>query len=277
MVKVDGVHYHYGSNTVFKDLHMQASRGCIYGLLGKNGTGKSTFLYNLAGLLSPSKGRITVNGFTPAERKPGFLREVFVVPEEFSLPDSSIKSYLKYTAPFYPFFLTEKFLEYLGEFGISPESHLQHLSYGQKKKVLISFALATNTSLLLMDEPTNGLDITGKSQFRKIIAGAFDEQKCIFISTHQVKDLENLVDHVVIMEDGEIILNESMSTISEKLQFKVSFDASEAAWAIYSEPFLRGHAVVAVNLDGQESKIDLELLYKATTANPKLIHSIFNS
>jgi len=277
MVTVSNLHYNYGRKTVFKDLNLNASQGCIYGLLGKNGTGKSTFLYNLAGLLYPSKGSITVGGFKPAERRPGFLREVFVVPEEFSLPDATINNYLKYNAPFYPFFLKEKFEEYLREFDIPPGSHLQQLSYGQKKKVLISFALAANTALLLMDEPTNGLDITGKSQFKKIIASAIDERKCIFISTHQVKDLESLVDHVVIMEEGEIVLSESMATIGEKLQFKISFDAGEAAWAIYSEPFLRGHAVVTVNLDGEESKIDLELLYKATTANPKLIQSIFNS
>lgn len=277
MISVNNLHYYYGKKAVFKNLSLNALQGRIYGLLGKNGTGKTTFLYNLAGLLYPSKGSITVGGFTPAERQPAFLRDVFVVPEEFNLPDASIKSYLKYNAPFYPFFLQDKFHEYLGEFDIPANSHLQHLSYGQKKKVLISFALAANTALLLMDEPTNGLDITSKSQFRKIIASAFDERKCIFISTHQVKDLESLVDHVIIMEEGEIILNESMATISEKLQFKISFDAGEAAWAVYSEAFLRGHAVVVMNLDGEESKIDLELLYKATTANPKLVSSIFNS
>lgn len=277
MVSVNSLHYNYGKKKVFDELSMQAQAGCIYGLLGKNGTGKSTFLYNLAGLLFPSKGSIEINGYTPAKRQPGFLREVFIVPEEFYLPDISIKNFIKYNAPFYPFFLEGRFETYLQEFGIPSESKLQNLSFGQKKKVLISFALAANTALLLMDEPTNGLDIVGKSQLRKIIAGAFDDKKCIIISSHQVQDLENLIDRVVIMDEGEIVLNESIAAISEKLQFKISYDASEAAWAIYSEPFLRGHTVVTVNLDGMESKIDLELLYKATMANPKLIQSIFNS
>lgn len=277
MVSVNSLHYNYGKKKVFDGLNMQARAGCIYGLLGKNGTGKSTFLYNLAGLLFPSKGSIEINGYTPAKRQPGFLREVFIVPEEFYLPDISIKNFIKYNAPFYPFFLEDRFETYLQEFGIPSESKLQNLSFGQKKKVLISFALAANTALLLMDEPTNGLDIVGKSQLRKIIAGAFDDKKCIIISSHQVQDLENLIDRVVIMDEGEIVLNETITAISEKLQFKISYDASEAAWAIYSEPFLRGHTVVTVNLDGMESKIDLELLYKATMANPKLIQSIFNS
>jgi len=277
MVTVNDLHYSYGKKAVFTGLSMQALPGTIYGLLGKNGSGKSTFLYNLAGLLFPEKGTITVNGHVPARRQPGFLREVFIVPEEFYLPDTSIKSFVQYNTPFYPFFLKDKFEEYLEEFGVPADSHLQGLSYGQKKKVLISFALAANTSLLLMDEPTNGLDIPGKSQFKKIIAGAFDEKKCIMISTHQVKDLESLVDRVVIMDEGEIVLNESVGSISEKLQFKISYDAKEASWAIYSEPFLRGHTVVSVNLDGIESRIDLDLLYKATIANPKLMQSIFNS
>ncbi|HWB28305.1 MAG TPA: ABC transporter ATP-binding protein [Chitinophagaceae bacterium] len=277
MISVKDLHYSYGNKKVFSGLNLQASKGCIYGLLGKNGTGKTTFLYNLAGLLFPASGSIDVGGFTPSKRQPGFLQETFIVPEEFHLPDISIKNFIKYTSPFYPWFIEERFIEYLNEFGIPGNVNLQSLSFGQKKKVLISFAIAANTSLLLMDEPTNGLDIAGKSQFKKIIAGSFDEKKCIIISSHQVKDLESLIDRVVIMDEGRIILNESISRIGEKLCFKISFDANEVAWSIYNEPLLRGHAVVAVNVDDDESKIDLEMLYKATMANPNLIQSIFNS
>ena len=277
MVSVKGLHFSYPKKTVFKGLDLEIKPGYIYGLLGKNGTGKTTLLYNLAGLLFPVKGSVKVGGFIPGERKPAFLQDIFMVPEEFSLPDISIKQYVKYTSPFYPWFLENKFTEYLAEFGVPFNSNLQHLSYGQKKKVLISFGLAANTSLLLMDEPTNGLDIAGKSQLRKIIAGAFDEKKCIIISSHQVKDLENLVDRVTIIDEGDILLDESIQRIGEKLSFKILYDAGETSWAIYSEPLLCGHAVVVVNLDEDESKIDLELLYKAAMANPKLIHSIFNN
>jgi ABC-2 type transport system ATP-binding protein len=277
MISVKGLHFNYPKKAVFKGLTLNIKPGYIYGLLGKNGTGKTTLLYSLAGLLFPEKGSVEVLGFVPAERKPTFLKDIFMVPEEFHLPEVSIQKFVKYTAPFYPWFLEDKFLEYLNEFGVPFNSNLQQLSYGQKKKVLISFGLAANTSLLLMDEPTNGLDIAGKSQLRKIIAGAFDEKKCIIISSHQVKDLENLVDRVTIIDEGDILLDESIQRIAEKLTFKISFDASETSWAIYSEPMLRGTAVVVVNLDEEESKIDLELLYKAAMANPKLIHSIFNN
>ncbi len=277
MISVKDLHFSYSQKTVFNGLNLQLTPGYIYGLLGKNGTGKTTLLYNLAGLLFPAKGSVTVSGFIPGERKPAFLQDIFMVPEEFHLPDVSIKQYIKYTAPFYPWFSNERFAEYLNEFGVPYNCNLSSLSYGQKKKVLISFGIAANTSLLLMDEPTNGLDIAGKSQLRKIIAGAFDDKKCIVISSHQVKDLENLVDRVTVIDNGDILLDESIQKISEKLSFKISYDASEISWSIYSEPLLRGSAVVVVNLDGEESKIDLELLYKASMANPKLIHSIFNN
>jgi len=277
MVTVKNLHYSYAKNKVFNGLSLQANPGCIYGLLGKNGTGKTTLLHNLAGLLFPARGTINVAGFVPGKRQPGFLQEMFMVPEEFYLPDITIKNFVKYTSPFYKWFLEDKFLEYLDVFGIPYSSNMQSLSYGQKKKVLISFAIAANTAVLIMDEPTNGLDITGKSQLRKIIASSFDEKKCIIISSHQVKDLENLIDRVIIMDEGAILLNESISRIGQKLTFKISFNADEIGWSIYNEPLLRGHAIVAVNIDDNESKIDLELLYKAAMANPKLIQSIFNS
>lgn len=277
MISVQNLYYAYGRKEVFNNITLQADTGCIYGLLGKNGTGKTTFLHNLAGLLFPSKGSINIACYSPKDRLPSFLKQIFMVPEEFYLPDMPVKSFAKHTGRFYPLFAQDHFVTCLDEFGISQNANLQNLSFGQKKKVLISFALATNTRLLLMDEPTNGLDIIGKSQLRKIIASSFDDNKCIIISSHQVKDLENLVDRVIIIDEGRIILNESLSRISEKLSFKISFDSAEIGWAIYNERLLRGHAVVSINIDDFESKIDLELLYKATMANPKLIQSIFNS
>src|SRR3546814_5317983 len=137
------------------------------------------------------------------------------------------------------------------------------MSYGQKKKVLISFALACNTPLLLMDGPTNGLDITGKKQCRKLIAGAATDERCIRISTHQVKDLDSLIDHVLILEEGRMLLHESAGSISRSLQFKLSFDAEEIATALYREDSIRGSAIVTAQPDGQEGPFDLALLYNA--------------
>jgi ABC-2 type transport system ATP-binding protein len=277
MISIENLHFSYPKKEIFGGLNLHIKQGYIYGLLGKNGTGKSTLLSNIAGLLFPGGGKIKVLDYNPTDRRPAFLQEIFMIPEEFYLPDISIPKFVKFTAPFYRRFNEELFNGYLKEFDIPYRSHLQSLSYGQKKKVLISFGLALNTSLLLMDEPTNGLDIEGKSQFRKIIAGAFDEKKSIIISSHQVKDLENLIDRVIILDSGEIVLNESLQRIASKLLFKITFDPSEIAWAFYSEPLLSGSAVVVSNIGGEESKIDLELLYKATLANSQLIQSIFKT
>lgn len=277
MISIENLHFSYPKNEIFRGLNLEIKQGYIYGLLGKNGTGKSTLLSNIAGLLFPKAGSIKVLNYKPGDRRPAFLQDIFLIPEEFYLPDISIPKFAKFTAPFYKWFSEELFDNYLKEFDIPYESNLQSLSYGQKKKVLISFGLAANTSLLLMDEPTNGLDIEGKSQLRKIIAGAFDEKKCIIISSHQVKDLENLIDRVIILDEREIVLNESIQRIASKLLFKITFESLETTLAIYSEPMLRGNAVIVSNSGEEESKIDLELLYKATLSNSKLIQSIFKA
>ena len=163
MVSIKNLHFSYPGKEIFTGLNLQIKQGYIYGLLGKNGTGKSTLLANMAGLLFPKAGSITVLGYTPGKRHPAFLQDMFLIPEEFHLPDISIPKFVKYTGPFYRWFNEEVFSDYLKEFDIPYTSNLQNLSYGQKKKVLISFGLAANTSLLLMDEPTNGLDIAGNN------------------------------------------------------------------------------------------------------------------
>src|SRR5436190_7079706 len=235
MIDIQNLHFAYRKKPVFSGLSLQLQPGHIYGLLGKNGTGKSTLLRNIAGLLFPDKGKIEVLGFVPGQRKPSFLQEVFMVPEEFHLPDVPLQHLVKHHAPFYPKFNKGQFEQYISEFEIPSDSTLQNMSYGQKKKVLISFGLASNASMLLMDEPTNGLDIMSKSQFRKVMAGALNETKCIVISTHQVKDLENLIDRITIIDHGKILFDQTVDAISRRLSFRISFDSEEVKQALYSE------------------------------------------
>lgn len=277
MVSIHDLHFSYRKKKVFTGLSLELRPGYIYGLLGKNGTGKSTLLRGIAGLLFPDKGKIDVAGHTPAKRQPAFLHDVFMVPEEFYLPDVPLDYLLKHQARFYPAFSRNQFDTYIKEFDIPVDNTLQKMSYGQKKKVLISFGLAANTSLLLLDEPTNGLDIMSKSQFRKVMAGALDEKKCIIISTHQVKDLENLIDRVTIIDDGTILFDQAIERIAAKLSFKISNDADEIKTSLYNESSLKGSAIVARNVDGDESKIDLELLYKAIILNRQGVQSAFNA
>ncbi|THU40897.1 ABC transporter ATP-binding protein [Niastella caeni] len=277
MIQIQNLHFGYRKKKIFTGLSLKLEAGHIYGLLGKNGTGKSTLLKNMAGLLFPKEGNVSVLGFNPAKRQPAFLQDIFMVPEEFYLPDVPIEQLVKHTAPFYPKFNDDQFNRFITEFDIPRSNTLQKMSYGQKKKVLISFGLACNTSVLLMDEPTNGLDIMSKSQFRKVIAGCLDENKCIVISTHQVKDLESLIDRVTIIDEGRILFDQTVDDITRKLSFHISFDNDEIKQALFREPSLRGSAVITRNTLGDESKLDLELLYKAIVLNGNAIKSVFNA
>lgn len=276
MIQITNLHFAYKKKPVFNGLDLTFQSGYIYGLLGKNGTGKSTLLRNICGFLFPDKGTIDVLGFVPGKRKPDFLKELFIIPEEFDLPDVSIQKFVRCNAPFYPHYNAQQFETYLKEFDIPSENTIQQMSYGQKKKLLISFALACNTSLLLMDEPTNGLDIMSKSQFRKVLAGAIHENKCIIISTHQVKDLEALIDFITIIDEGKILFNHSINTILDQLTFKLSFDETDFEKALYAESSLTGHAVILPNEENESGKIDLELLYKAVITNGPELNKPFN-
>jgi ABC-2 type transport system ATP-binding protein len=277
MILIRDLHFSYRRKPVLDGLYLELRPGYIYGLLGKNGTGKSTLLRNLAGLLFPQKGQVLLRGLEPGRRQPEFLQQVFLVPEEFSFPSVTIGQWAKHRAPFYPKFSYELFERTLTEFNVPRDTRLPELSYGQQKKALISFALATNVSLLLMDEPTNGLDIQSKSQFRKVIAGALDEDKCFVISTHQVKDLENLIDRITVLDEGKILFDQPIETISRKLQFKLSFDPEETAAALYAETSLKGNALVTAATAGEgESHPDLELLYKAVLLHRDRIGQLFS-
>jgi ABC-2 type transport system ATP-binding protein len=263
MVTIRDLHFAYRRKPVFTGLSLDLEPGHIYGLLGRNGTGKSTLLRSIAGFLFPQQGEIGVMGHAPGKRRPAFLQEVFLVPEDFYLPPMPMLKWARTHAVFYPKFRQEQFLRIARDFDIPMATRLDEMSYGQQKKVLISFALATNASLLLMDEPTNGLDIVSKSQFRKVIAGSLDYTKCIVISTHQVKDLENLIDRVMVIDEGRILFDQTLDAISDKLVFRLSFDPDEAAQALYCEPSFRGNALILPNTEGEDSQPDLEMLYKA--------------
>lgn len=204
MLQIDNLvfSYHKKKAPIFEGINLTIHPGSVYGLLGKNGIGKSTLLYMMSGLMFPHKGHITLDGVEVRRRRPETLEKIFLVPEEFDLPAISVDAYVRRNSVFYPCFDREQFDRYLTDFELEPVKNLAKTSMGQKKKYLVSFALATNTPLLLMDEPTNGMDIPSKSQFRKVIASGMTEQKSIVISTHQVRDLENMIDRIDILTGG---------------------------------------------------------------------------
>ncbi|RZM27256.1 MAG: ABC transporter ATP-binding protein [Pedobacter sp.] len=275
MIKLANLSFGYSKKSLlFRNLYLDLEVGHIYGLLGKNGAGKSTLLKNLAGLVFPSSGTCKVNGYLASERKPSFLQELFFIPEEMFMPAVTATQFLKSTAAFYPKFDTIQFHKILSEFDVPSDKPLNKLSFGQQKKVMIAFGLSTNTSLLIMDEPTNGLDIPSKIQFRKIIASALTEDRCIIISTHQVRDLDSLIDTLLILHEQKIVLNKSLDEIAERLLFSSAAQANGSD-ILYTEENSMGINTISGNDQKRYSKVDMELLFNGIISNQTaLTHSL---
>ncbi|GAB3899390.1 ABC transporter ATP-binding protein [Larkinella knui] len=261
--------------TMFRNLNLSIQPGSIYGLLGKNGAGKSSLLRLMGGMLFPTAGAVQVAGFTPRKREPAFFQELYFIPEEIYLPSVSLNRYIDTMGPFYPKFNESQFRKYLSEFDVPPDQKLTAMSYGQKKKIIISFGLATNTRVLIMDEPTNGLDIPSKSQFRKIVSSSLTSDRLMLISTHQVRDLDNLIDGIVIIDENEILMNHSLTDIEERLMFSTLSAVTETDRVLYAEPSLRGYSVVMENVGQEDTKVDLERLFNAVVTNRSGIKTLF--
>ena len=278
MIEVENLSFSYGrrKSKVLEDFSMKLDKGSVYGLLGKNATGKSTLLYLMAGLLRPQTGNVLYKGVDVKKRYPDTLQDMFLVPEEFALPNVSLKQYVKLNAPFYPNFSDELLNVCLRDFDMNVDIHLGELSMGQKKKAFMCFALATNTSLLMMDEPTNGLDIPSKSQFRKVIASGMSDDKAVIISTHQVRDIDSLLDHVLIMDGSKLLLNQSVSSICEKLYFAEQGMNEPTEGALYVQPSVQGNSVILPNEYGEDSKMNLEVLFNAMLAERERMQQMFN-
>jgi len=262
----------YSKNKIlFDDLSHEFLPGHIYGLLGKNGAGKTTLLKNIAGLLFPFNGGCSVMGHSSTSRIPSVLQDIYMIAEEFYLPPISIDSFVHINAPFYPLFDHDQFIKYMGEFDLSVSDKLNAISYGQKKKVLMAFGLAANTKLLILDEPTNGLDIPSKSQFRRIVASALTEERCIIISTHQVRDLASLMDELIIIDKGRKVFADSIDTISKKLLFIDLRSSDKDSEVLYQEKTgITNHAIL-VNKGKSETELDLELFFNGILSNEETI------
>lgn len=278
MIEVNNLTFYYDRQkpAILNNFSIKIDNGKVCGLLGRNGAGKSTLLYLIAGLLTPRSGEVTLNGINTRLRHPETLREIFIIPEEFDLPSIPLMKYVKTNAPLYPRFSIEDMTRYLEMFDMDTTLNLGNLSMGQKKKAFMAFALATNTSLLLMDEPTNGLDIPGKSQFRKFIASGMNDNRSIIISTHQIRDIEQLLDHIILINDNEVLLNNSTCEITEKLLFKNSIDPIEAINALYSQFSAQGFSIILPNDDRSDSELNLETLFNLSIEKPLIIKEYFN-
>ena len=278
MFKFNQISFSYGKKSpeLFSDFSMELNAGNVYGLLGKNGAGKSTLIYLMTGLLAPQAGEVLMDGENVRRRLPKTMSDIFLVPEEFELPQLTLKKYVSINAPFYPRFSMEDMERYLDIFEMSGmmDVKLHALSMGQKKKVFMAFAFATNTRVLIMDEPTNGLDIPSKSQFRKLVTTGMTDDKLMLISTHQVRDISDILDHVVIIDQSHVLLNTGMADVTSRIAFRPLREGDQPIFVLQS-PFGPLGAVRA--RDGEETKVDLEMLFNATLQNPAAINQLFTT
>lgn len=272
MLKIENLTYSYSKRmALIENFNMNIEPGSVCGLLGKNGVGKTTLIYLICGLLKPQSGTVDFKGYIPYDRKTSFLEDVMLVPEEYALPNVTLEEYIRVNAPFYPKFDKRQLDHYLGIFELTPDLHLGKLSMGQKKKAFISVAMACNTSLLLLDEPTNGLDITSKRNFRRAIAECMSDDKIILISTHQVYDVDKILDHVVIADRNGVLLDSSINDIMNKLTFSFTTDRERAEKALIALEVPGGFNIAEpLTADSQETEVNLETLFELVQSNQNI-------
>ncbi len=278
MIEIKNLDFNYSrKKEIYNNLSLTISEGTIAAILGLNGAGKTTLLNLIAGFLIPKNGTCKVSYRESSKRDPQMLEDLFLVSDISEFPSVQIEKFCKLYSDFYPNFDHTLFNKCLLEFNLSSEQSLKELSLGEKRKVMLSFALATRCKILLFDEPTNGLDIPSKASFRKLLASSLNEDQTILLATHQIRDLGNLMDRIIIEHKGRIVLNETTDRISEKILFGIEEDQINEEDLIFSEKGIASSKNVTINRNGESAKLDIELLFSAAIANPSKLSSVFNS
>ena len=272
MINIHNLAFSYGKNEVLKNISMALEPGRIYGLLGENGVGKTTLLTLLCGLKKTQEGTISADGRDPYKREPALLQDQYYLPDEVAPVNDKAYSWAKASGRFWPDFSLEKFETILRELEVDPQQKMNAMSAGQLKKTYITFALACGTRYLYLDEPTNGLDIPSKAQFRSALMKYTREDSTIVISTHQVRDLENIIDPIIILDRRDVLLNATVERIAEKLFF--DYGTTLHPEALYSEQLPGGFIQVLVNATGEESKVNIEAFFNAVHKNKELVKNL---
>jgi ABC-2 type transport system ATP-binding protein len=275
MIEIKSLGFRYGKGEmVLRNISTNLEEGRIYGLLGENGVGKTTLLTLLCGLKKPVEGSILTDGDAPFNRHPSLLENQYFLPETVATLPLKATAFAKEQGKFWPKFDMDKFLTIMKELENDPDRRMNQMSAGQLKKTYISFALALNVKYLFLDEPTNGLDIPSKAQFRSAIMKYTAEDSTIVISTHQVRDLENIIDPIIILDKQEVLLNASIEEISKKLFFDYGNELKQDN--LYSEQLPGGYIQVRPNTTGEDSKVNIEALFNAVHLHKDLIKGMFN-
>ncbi len=275
MIKIQNLAFSYGKNEVLKNISMTLEPGRIYGLLGENGVGKTTLLTLLCGLKKTQEGTISADGHDPYKREPVLLQDQYYLPDEVAPVNDKALAWGKAGGKFWPDFSLEKYESILRELEVDPQQKMNAMSAGQLKKTYIAFALACGTRYLYLDEPTNGLDIPSKAQFRSALMKYTREDATIVISTHQVRDLENIIDPIIILDRRDVLLNATVERIAEKLFF--DYGTTLHPEALYSEQLPGGFIQVLPNAEGADSKVNIEALFNTVHKHKELVKNLFNN
>lgn len=275
MIEIKDLAFSYGKTPILKSITTTLEEGRIYGLLGENGVGKTTLLTLLCGLKKVCSGSITTDGENPFDRTPTLLQNQFYLPDEVLPVAMKAECFAKERGAFWPDYDHSKFLEIMKEFENDPAKKMNQMSAGQLKKTYISLALACGCKYIFMDEPTNGLDIPSKTQLRSAIMKYTSDDSTIVISTHQVRDLENIIDPIIILDRQDVLLNASVEEITSKLYF--DYGTQLHPESLYSEQLPGGFIQVYPNTTGEDSKINVEALFNAVHKNKELIKGMFSN
>ena len=274
MINIQNLAFSYGKKEVLRNITMTLEPGKIYGLLGENGVGKTTLLTLLCGLKKTQSGTIDTDGRDPWKREPALLQDQYYLPDEVAPENDKATAWARATGKFWPGFSADKFSSILLEFEVDPEQKMNTMSAGQLKKTYLAFAFASGARHLFLDEPTNGLDIPSKAQFRSALMKHTAEDSTIVISTHQVRDLENIIDPIIILDRQDVLLNASIEQIADKLYF--DYGTTLHPESLYSEQLPGGFIQVLPNTGGLESKVNIEALFNTVHKHKELVKNIFN-
>ncbi len=265
MVTFEAVTFGYGKRPLFEGLDLVVRPGSTVGLLGLNGAGKTSLLKLGAGALFPAAGRVKIFGRESRRREASLLADVCFVPEDPWAPALTPAGWLSRYGVFRPRMDIPLFDSLMKEFSLDSGQKVSKMSYGQRKKFAVAAALSSGARAVFLDEPTNGLDIPSKAQFRRALAMAASEERIFIVSTHQARDLENLLDPIVIIHEGKVLCSFPASALAERLSAE-RLPALEGRQVVYAEKDALGWTALLPGRGG--SGVDLEFAFNAAIAEP---------
>lgn len=257
IVSARGLRKHFGRTEILHGLDFDIPPGRIYGLVGHNGAGKTTTLNALLGLTS-YEGTVRVLGEDPYQKRAKLMENVAFISDVASLPRFlRVRELFALLTNIHPSFDQEKARGFLDGTDVRMEARIKNLSKGMIAQLHLAVVMAINAKLLVLDEPTLGLDITYRKRFyRRLLEDYMTEERTLLITTHQVDEIEFMLSDIMFIREGELILHMQMETVATKFsQVIVKPDqvpAAEALGPIYSETRFGQTAMVFDGVDREE-------------------------